>query len=188
MRLIIFTLLIACELFAQNVNKYSKYSLFTDDKARKAGDIITVLIMESSTALNNSKTSASRNSKIDLNFSGGVGNYTVPSVTGETGTGSDFGGKGSTETRGIVRARISAIVDTVYSNGNLRIKGEKKISINGEEQYIKISGIVRPSDIKGNNVIESYNITDAKITIEGSGMIDRVQSPGWLTKLFHWLF
>ncbi len=188
MRKLIIILLFAAELFAQNLNKYSKYSLFTDEKARKVGDVITVLVMESSQAMNNAKTAASRDSKVDLNFSGSFGSTTVPSVAGETGTGNNFGGKGSTESHGIVRTRITAIVDTVYPNGNLGIKGQKKISINGEEQYIKISGIVRPADIKGDNVIESYNISNAEITVEGSGMIDRMQSPGWLTKIFHWLF
>ncbi len=188
MKRLILLLFIATGIMGQSLNKYSNYSLFTDEKARKVGDVITVLVMESSQAMNNAKTSASRNSKFDVSASGSYGSTTLPAVAGEAGLGNDFGGKGSTETRGIVRTRITAMVDSVLPNGNLKIKGEKKISINGEEQYIKISGIVRPADIKGNNVIESYNISNAEITIEGSGMIDRMQSPSWLTKLFHWLF
>ena len=188
MRALVIILIASLQIMAQSLNKYSKYSLFTDEKACKVGDVVTVLVMESSQAMNNAKTSAGRDSKINLDFSGGVGNVTVPSVTGQTETGNEFDGKGSTESRGIVRTRITALVDSVLPNGNLHIKGKKKISVNGQEQFIKVSGIIRPVDIKGNNVVESYNISNAEITIEGSGMIDRMQSPGWLTKLFHWLF
>jgi len=53
---------------------------------------------------------------------------------------------------------------------------------------IKITGIVRPSDISSDNSVYSYNISDAEITFEGSGMIDSSQKPGILTRLFHWLF
>jgi flagellar L-ring protein precursor FlgH len=70
----------------------------------------------------------------------------------------------------------------------LFITGSRLISINGEEQKVFISGVVRVADIAADNTIKSYNISDAEIVLEGSGMIDRMQSPGWLTKLFHWLF
>ena len=77
---------------------------------------------------------------------------------------------------------------SVLANGNMRITGNRKISINGEEQTILIHGIVRASDITADNTVLSYNISDAEIVIEGSGLIDNAQKPGWLTKLFHWLF
>ncbi len=174
---------------AQTYNKFAKYSLFTDQKASQVGDIITILVVESSRASNNAQTSGSRNSNFNFSGSGTMdGNPLIPAVDGSVGTGNDFAGKGGTETAGMVRTKISAIVDSVLANGNLRIKGKKQISIYGEEQTIIISGIIRPSDIRGQNVVESSAISDAKISIEGSGMIDRMQSPGWLTKLFHWLF
>jgi flagellar L-ring protein precursor FlgH len=88
----------------------------------------------------------------------------------------------------MVKTKISARVDSVLANGNLRINGSRRIVINGEEQTMKVNGIVRVSDIQADNTVYSYNISDADIEFEGSGMIERSQSPGWLTKLFHWLF
>ncbi len=187
-RTILILLVISGVLAAQDFKKYKQFSLFTDEKAAKVGDILTILVQESSRALNNAKTSAGRNSDLGLSFSGSMGDTKLPTVDGKVGTTNDFGGKGSTESNGLVSTRISAVVDTIYANGNLHIVGKKKITINGEEQIIKISGVVKPTDIMGNNTVASYNIADAEITIEGSGMIDRMQSPGWLTKLFHWLF
>jgi len=185
---IIIFLAVSGIIFGQDFSKYKKYSLFTDEKAAKVGDILTILVQESSRALNNAKTSAGRNSDLGLSFSGSMGDTKLPTVDGKIGTNNGFDGKGTTESNGLVSTRISAVVDTIYANGNLHIVGYKKITINGEEQIIKLSGIVKPTDIRGNNTVASYNIANAEISIEGSGMIDRMQSPGWLTKLFHWLF
>lgn len=188
MKKLIILILISGSIFAQSYSKYAKYSLFTDEKASEVGDIITILVYESSRASNNAQTSAGRTSDLSLSASANMTDMQLPAVDGSIGTGNDFNGKGGTQTNGMVQTRISATVDSVLANGNLRIKGKRKISINGEEQTVIISGIIRPADIKGQNTVESYNISNAEISIEGSGMIDRMQSPGWLTKLFHWLF
>jgi flagellar L-ring protein precursor FlgH len=163
-------------------------SLFADEKARRVGDIITILILESSSATNDAKSSATRESDVSLAASGTVNSKALPGGSVSIGTGNKFSGEGATSTRGSIRARISARVDSVTSNGNLLISGVKTISINGEDQIIKIIGVVRPSDIQADNTVNSYNIADATVVFEGSGMIDRAQGPGWLTKLFHWLF
>jgi len=188
-RFLIVLLVLPVIISAQSYGKYAQYSLFSDQKASRVGDIITILVVESSRASNNAQTSGSRNSDFTFNGSGTLdGNPLLPAVNGGLGTTNDFNGKGGTQTTGMVRTRISAIVDSVWANGNMKISGKKQISIYGEEQTIVISGVVRPSDIRGQNVVESSSISNATIEIEGSGMIDRMQSPGWLTKLFHWLF
>ena len=83
---------------------------------------------------------------------------------------------------------ISAHVDSLLPNGNMFISGSRLISINGEDQVIKISGVIRPTDVQSDNSVYSSSISEARIVFEGSGMIDRSQGPGWFTKLFHWLF
>ena len=88
----------------------------------------------------------------------------------------------------MIQTKISATIDSVLANGNLLIRGSKKISINGEDQVIKIKGIVRTTDVRPDNSVLSYNISDAEISFEGSGLINDAQSPGWLTKFFHWIF
>ena len=74
------------------------------------------------------------------------------------------------------------------SNGLIRIKGSRKIVVNDEEQMITIKGLVRTSDISSENTVYSYNISEAEIIFQSDGQIRSVQDPGWLTKLFHWLF
>ena len=99
-----------------------------------------------------------------------------------------FKGGGSSSAGGLVKTTMSVVIDSVLNNGSVRIKGSRKISINGEDQNVTIKGFIRTSDITSGNTVYSYNISEAEIVFEGSGMIDRSTSPGWLTKLFHWLF
>ncbi len=106
----------------------------------------------------------------------------------QIGTDNEFKGTGSTSEKGSVQATVSAQVVKVDQYGNLQIQGSRLISINGQDQVIKVSGIIRPSDIQPDNTIYSSQISDARIIFEGSGSINQSQSPGWLTKLFHWLF
>lgn len=175
-------------LFAQNMRQNSFSSLFSDQKASRVGDAITILVVESSQASNDAETSAGRSSDIGLTGKAAVGTKLNQSGDVSLGTSNDFKGSGSTKTTGMVQTKISATVDSVYPNGNMLIEGSRKISINGEEQTVFIKGVVRSSDILPDNSIMSYNIAEAQIIFKGSGMIDRVQSPGWLTRFLHWIF
>lgn len=187
----IFTLLIlitASSLFAQDMRNNSFSSLFSDQKANRVGDAVTILVVESSQASNNAETSTGKKSDLGFNFSGGLDDTQLPSIDVGIGSNNDFRGAGSTKTTGMIRTKISATIDSVLQNGNLFIKGSRKIVINGDEQVLFIKGIVRSSDISADNSVLSYNISEAEIVFEGSGMIQDAQKPGWLTKFFHWIF
>jgi len=176
---------------AQNVNRNSQVSLFSDYKAAGKGDAVTIIVVESSTATNSAEKSTGRSSDIGFSGSGNIntgGSASGANADASLGTRNEFEGKGSTKTGGQVRTKISATIDSVLNNGNLMVRGSRKIVINGEEQLMKIKGIVRPSDIMADNSVLSYNISEAEIIFEGDGMINNNQKPGWLTRLFHWLF
>ncbi len=172
---------------AQIMQENLHNSLFSDLKANKVGDAITILVVESSQASNNAEKSTGRNSNLGFGLSGSFGN-TSKNGDASIKSNNDFKGSGSTKASGMISTKVSATIDSVLNNGNMHIKGSRKIIINGEEQTIKISGIVRPSDIMTDNSVLSYNISEAEIVISGKGMIEDSQSPGWLTKFFHWIF
>jgi flagellar L-ring protein precursor FlgH len=187
-KLILVSVILIATAFPQNMRKNSFYSLFSDQKASYIGDAITIIVVESSLAKNNAKTKAGRESDLGFNLAGTVGTTDIPQVDLGMGSTNNFSGSGSTESSGMIQTKISATIDSVLTNGNMVIRGSKKISINGEEQIINIKGIVRTSDVRADNSVLSYNISDAEISFEGSGLIDDAQSPGWLTKFFHWIF
>ena len=188
-KLVLICLLTASSLLAQDMRQNAFLSLFSDQKASKIGDAVTIIVVESSQASNDAQTSAGRTSNLGLTGKANVGNAAnPPSADINLGTTNDFNGSGSTKTEGMVQTKISATVDSVLSNGNLVIDGSRKIVINGEEQTVVIKGVIRPSDINPDNSILSYNISDAQIIFNGKGMINSSQSPGWLTKFLHWIF
>lgn len=182
------TLSLCAMAYAQDMRQNSYYSLFADQKANKVGDAVTIIVVESSQASNNAETQTGRSDNISMDGSASLGSKSLPEVKLGIGTKSDFSGSGSTKTTGLIKTKISATIDSVMSNGNLMIKGSRKIVINGEEQLITIKGIVRGSDIMSDNSVLSYNISEAVITFEGNGLINDNQKPGWITRLFHWIF
>lgn len=175
-------------LVGQDMRQNYNRSLFSDQKANRIGDAVTILVVESSSASNDSKTETSRASDISLASSGKSGSTSLLDVGASIGTGNAFKGAGSTESKGSVRSKISARVDSLFANGDLWISGNRTISINGEEQIVNISGVVRPSDIQADNSVYSFSISDAVIVFKGKGMTNDNQEPGWITKLFHWIF
>jgi len=188
-KIIYILILFPIMMFAQNFSHNASRSIFSDYKALNKGDVITVIVVESSKASNRSNLESARNGSIGLSGSASSGTtIMLPESKGSVGTINDFKGGGKITSEGSFTTKLSAIVDSVYPNGLLHIKGKKNLEVNGEEQSISLSGLVRPIDITSSNTVFSYNISEANIVLDGSGMIDRNTSPGWLTKLFHWLF
>ncbi len=178
----------AAHISAQQMQNNAERSLFSDHKASHEGDQVTVLIVEDNNASNSATTTSTRQSTIGVAASGNVGKAAATGGTGQIGTNSDFKGDGGTSSQNTLRAKLSARVKSVQDNGDLIIEGSRKITINGEDQVIKLVGIIRTVDVQPDNSVYSYNIADAEITFEGSGIVSRAQGPGWVTKLLHWIF
>ena len=99
-----------------------------------------------------------------------------------------YSGSGQTSRKSQVNAVVTAEVTEILDNGNLFILGYHKVNVNNETQTIRVSGIVRPQDIAGNNTILSSQIAKAEVSIKGSGVVATKQNPGIMTKLFGWFF
>lgn len=182
---ILFMVLSYLQVCAQDV---VHRSLFSDQKAFKVGDVLTIIVVEVSSAESKAERDASRSGNINGSVSGSGALGFIPETGFSIGTGNEFKGQGSTSTRGAVKARLSAKVVGIDPVGNLVIEGKRVVNVNGDVQIIKIKGVVRPSDVNWDNTIYSYNIANAEIELTGKGMIYRNQSPSWITRLLHWLF
>ena len=173
--------------------------LFQDTKARRAGDIVTVKIEESSKASNKANTKTARDSNMSAGIEAFMGvedwwqdkvlrwlGSDMPKVNPfgsasvKGGMKSDFEGDGSTTRSGDLTAFITCRVTEVLPNGNLRIVGTREVMVNHENQVIILSGTIRPRDIASDNIIKSIFVADAKIAYSGSGVIDDRQRPGWM--------
>jgi flagellar L-ring protein precursor FlgH len=156
--------------------------LFSDPKARRAGDVITIKVAEASSASNSADTSTDRESSLSAGISElfGVKTNTLQnlSVSGEIESG--FEGSGSTSRSGRLDAYITARVVEVLPNRNLKIVGSREIMVNNEKQIMTIYGVVRPRDISEDNIVLSNYIADARIAYSGAGIVDDRQRPGWI--------
>lgn len=181
-------IILTINIYSQQMQENAAASLFSDYKAVRIGDMVTVIVVESSQATNQANLTAGRDGKIGFGVAGNSDGQPMVNMDMSINSSNQFKGGGSTSAGGVVKTTMSVVIDSVLGNGLLRIKGSRKISINGEDQNVTIKGFIRTSDITSSNTVYSYNISEAEIVFEGSGMIDRSTTPGWLTRLFHWLF
>jgi flagellar L-ring protein precursor FlgH len=161
-----------------------------ETKAQQVGDIITVSFAESfqATKSQNAATSRSLDSSVNLP---GVADLILPNRTNAAdlstklaaGSENSFSGSGSSAQSNSLTGQVSVHVVRVFQNGNLEILGQKKLTLNNGDEYIRVHGIVRPQDIDAENVVSSDRIANANIQYIGAGDIAESSKKGWYSKL-----
>ena len=173
-----------------------------DRRAKNVGDILTVSLNESLSA---SKSTTNTTSKTDtfgvtlppLVFNqnpivnagtsilgGGNGTDSLTNADVAAGAAQSFAGAGTAAQTNTLTGSMTVTIIKVFPNGNLEIKGQKKLVLNDGSEFLRLSGIVRPEDIAANNTIASSNIADARITYTNAGVYADSTQPGWLSKIF----
>ena len=164
-------------------------SLFSDIKAHQVGDVLTVLIVEQNRASNQVETKTEKSTKSSASGGPGTGSLDFMPMFGFKGGNSHtFDGKGENLRAGSIRARLSVTVVEVRENGDLVVEGTRVIGINGDEETIHVSGVVRSKDVSPDNTVQSHMIADAEISYTGKGNADTGSRPGFFTRLISWLF
>ncbi|HOK06383.1 MAG TPA: flagellar basal body L-ring protein FlgH [Syntrophales bacterium] len=179
------------------VGENNRNMLFADNKARYVNDTITIIIDETSDGQNKASTNTSRASSTNASISALFGiDTSLINKNPNLGTSISAGGSsvnamkgtGDTSRGNKLQARISGRVVRVLDNGNMVVEGRKQVTINAEDQYIVITGIVRPQDVSPENYVYSQNISDARIIYTGSGVVDDKSRPGWGTRILDWVW
>ncbi len=165
-------------------------SLFSDPRASGIGDLITVLVDESTSLTSSQQTSREKSSNIanevkQFLFSPiaskfGTKKGELPKTEISTSSGSEGGGL--VTNRQTLRSRASVIVVDVLPNGNFIIEGVRAVSFSGQQYYAKLRGIVRPYDVSRTNTILSSSIADARIEYVSQGSLSNAEKEGWLSR------
>lgn len=163
-------------------------SLFSDIRAHKVGDIITVVLSESTQASKSANNSIKKNSSIKLDPVIALGSNATMSGSPIDLTYKD--GMSTSRVAGAdqgnsLQGSISANVMQVLDNGNLVIRGEKWMTINNGNEFIRLTGIVRSADINPDNTVNSTRIANARIEYSGTGSFANSQKVGWLSRFFY---
>ncbi len=160
-------------------------SLTADRKARKVGDLITVIVYEDASASSSADTSTGRDADVGVTLTLPLP-HTSPfhgTHSASAGTNNSFSGTGQTERSGRVVAQLTVPVTGLTPNGDLLIAGTQQLEINNEKQSIHIEGRVRPVDVTESNTVLSTRVAQAQLSIVGDGTVTDQQKPGWWHRL-----
>lgn len=162
--------------------------LFEDIRARRIGDILTINLVEKTDAKKESDTDIKKNTTTSISAPTILGSVD-PSLVGfnftsALGSSNDFAGETESTQKNSLSGSITVSVVDVMPNGYLKIRGEKRVRLNQGNEYIRVSGIIRPSDINPDNSIESTKIADATIMYTGEGALADANKIGWIARFF----
>ncbi len=166
--------------------------LFADLKARRVGDVLTIVLNEATAASKNAATKTSRNSSVTDTgptiFGKSITAKGVPILDTTLSGSRAFDGEGTASEGNTFVGSLTVTVTQVESNGNLLVEGDKNLKLNQGDESIHISGVIRPDDIATNNTVTSDKLADAHISYSGKGVIANSNSMGWLTRFFNSIF
>lgn len=174
-------------LFDLNGNK----DLYDDTKPHAVGEIVTILLDENNSASKSSSSDVSKTnaSSMDpLQLGGKEMELRGYKFSYDLQNSNAFNGAANANQTNTLKGEISVIVTRVMPNGNLEIRGEKWMKLNTGEEYIRLSGLIRPEDINSNNQISSTRVADARIQYSGTGDQQDAQEQGWLARFFNVIF
>lgn len=167
--------------------------LFADRKARRVGDILTVVLQEKTVSKKSSNVDVSKQSDISVpEVAGAAGTLLGKSVgLGGLSLGTnlssdrDFKGEADAAQSNNLMGDVAVSVVNVWPNGTLEIRGEKWITLNRGDEFIRISGLVRPEDVTPDNTVLSTKVANARIAYSGTGALADSSSMGWMSRFFN---
>lgn len=160
--------------------------LFEDNKAARVGDILTIKLQEVTQAKKADDMNATKNNSMSVSAPSIMG-FALSALTGndaktELASKRTFNGQGKANQSNSLEGNISVTVAEVLPNGNLRVRGEKQVTLSQGDEYVRLSGIVRPVDIAPDNTISSDKVADATIMYIGDGAVADAGKAGWLSR------
>jgi flagellar L-ring protein FlgH len=160
--------------------------LYRDHKARYINDVLTIYVIESTSAIASADARNSRGTNVSAGFDRLFGAEKVvrelpTMVSGRSS--SSFEGTGSTSRATMLETRLTARVIEVLPNGFLVVEGRREVRVNNESQTVFLTGVVRPADINQNNVVLSSAVAQMSVRVEGQGVVSQPIKPGWLYRI-----
>ena len=160
----------------------------TDQRARRIGDILTVSFNETYAATKAQTASSSKTDAFGVTLPTALPNMLTGGFDKDpaglnAGTTRSFAGAGNAVQSNSFSGLLSVTVVRVFDNGNMEVQGQKELTLNNGNEYVRVRGVVRPEDISASNVVSSDRLADAQIRYTGSGHLADSSQPGWLSQL-----
>ena len=162
--------------------------LFDRVTARSVGDIVTIVLKENTNASATANTNATKDQKVDLQAPTLAGSEVTNNgkevLKNNIDAGREFSGQGTSAQSSTLAGHITVTVSQVQVNGNLVVIGQKMMMLNQSSEFIRLSGIIRPQDIRPDNTVESYRVADVKLAYSGDGALSSANTMGPLARFF----
>jgi flagellar L-ring protein FlgH len=175
-------------------NNRQNDNFFGRSRNYRVGDLITVLLNESTQANRQQSGNVIRESSNDVIPSGVTSKVLrIPEkMIGPKGIGAldglnlntakiDSTGSGEANQLATLNGAVSVTVVEVLANGNLMVRGEKQLALTEGSEIIQVSGILRPNDVSPNNMVQSRRLANAQISYRGTGDMANASKAGWGT-------
>ncbi|WP_422138816.1 flagellar basal body L-ring protein FlgH [Endozoicomonas sp. ALC020] len=167
------------------------YFMFSDRRAYRLGDILTIELEGTTNISMSGLSNVNKNNAISIPDPTLLGKSSASILGGgrslafEIQPSRTYGGNTSASRGNSLKGNIAVKVVEVFNNGTLRVEGEKWLTINSGKELIKISGLVRPEDIKTDNKVSSERLAEAKIDYVALGINSDAHEPGWVSKMLN---
>jgi flagellar L-ring protein FlgH len=189
-------LALAFPVYATSLFDPNGCDLFTADRASEIGDIVTIIITESTSATDSASTQTQKKLNTDgqisvsgfLEWIAGFPDVIQP-IKDLTFTPTEtFNGQGTVNANGTFTTRVSGTVSDILPNGNLVVEVNRDIKVEESTGTLGVRGVIRPQDITRDNTILSTQIADMEIIYQGEGIIAERQHDGILSRIFNFFF
>lgn len=164
-------------------------ALFENPVARHVGDIVTIVLNEATAAKKSATTDTSKTTSDTLPGMTLLGKaatlHGVPILSNNINDATKFQGAGDSAQSNSMTGYITVTVVRVLPNGNLFVRGEKRIGINQGSEFVRLSGVIRPIDLAPDNSIPSLKVAAARISYDGKGALADANAQGWLSRFFN---
>lgn len=159
------------------------WTLTSDSRAFRPGDLLTVVLLETTQASKTADTKFGKSSGVTVAPSMILGKAQPKTEMGIDAS-RDFAGSSSSTQQNTLQGAITVVVHEVLPNGLLRINGEKSLYLNQGEEFVRLSGYVRAADIDSDNRVSSQRVANARIAYSGRGVGQDANDAGWLMRFF----
>src|ERR1700733_6139158 len=163
--------------------------LFSDLKARRVGDLLTITLNEVTAASKNAVTKTTKTTTVANSaptvFGQSLTLHGAPLLSNTLNGADSFDGEGSSTQGNSLAGSLTVTVVAVQGNGNLVVQGDKTLKLNQGDEFVHISGVIRTADIATNNTVTSDKLADARISYSGKGVVDSSNHMGWLARFFN---
>lgn len=163
--------------------------LYSDRRARDVGDLLTITLLENTTAQTSANTATNKESNLSLGTPSILGAPVTlggKDILSATAKGArDFTGKGNSAQSNRLQGNVTVTVVQRLPNGNLVVQGHKNLRLNQGDELVQVQGIVRPGDISADNTVPSSRVAEARIVYGGRGPVAQSNAMGWLSRFFN---